>query len=110
MAENVIPRRNYSSLADVKLPRSKRASNGDTLCSSEGESTNNELYRQKIVDENMENSQVKVRYVGCSENCDEWRARVDQDTCQCVVLPKKLAHHTREYIDRKNNNAIFVYT
>ena len=29
-------------------------------------------------------------------------------TQQCVVRPKKPTHHTREYIDRKNNNAIFA--
>ena len=37
-------------------------------------------------------------------------AKLDQDTQQCVMQPKKPACHTREYIDRKNNNAIFMHT
>jgi len=61
-----------ASLADVKLPRKKRNTNRNLSRGSiEGETTNNELYRLEIVDENMETSQVKVRYVGYSADYDE---------------------------------------
>jgi len=33
-----------------------------------------------------------------------------QDTRYCVVRPKKPACNTSDYIDKKNNNAIFAYT
>jgi len=62
----------------VKLPRKKRNTNRNLSRGSiEGETTNNELYRLEIVDENMETSQVKVRYVGYSADYDERRARAD---------------------------------
>jgi len=59
--KRTIPRRDYSSLANVKLPRKKRNTNCNLSRGSiEGETANYELYRLEIVDENMETSQVKV--------------------------------------------------
>ena len=71
-----IPRGDYASLANVKLPRSKRTNNCDMPRDSKGEA-NRKLYRLEIVDKNMETSQVKVIYVGYSTDFDEWRARED---------------------------------
>ena len=71
-----VPRRDYASLADLKLPRIKKSNNRSTprLSDSEGEA-NGELYRVEVVEENTATSQVKVRYIGYSTSFDEWREK-----------------------------------
>ena len=71
-----VPRRDYASLADLKLPRIKKSNNHSTprLSDSEGEA-NGELYRVEVVEENTATSQVKVRYIGYSTSFDEWREK-----------------------------------
>ena len=69
-----VSRRDYVALADVKLPRSRKKSSHGTRIVEDG---NDELYRLNIVDEDVNNSLVKVRYIGYSSDFDEWRARDD---------------------------------
>ena len=68
-----ICRPDYVAVADLKLPRNrKRSSHYNPTVES-----NDELDRICIIDEDVENSLAKVRYVGYGSDFDEWKARDD---------------------------------
>ena len=58
----------------TKLPRQAKRHQKDIHrvqnCSEE-----NKLYRLKVLEEDANNSLVKVRYIGCSSTYDEWRLK-----------------------------------
>lgn len=64
---------NYRELTNIKLPR-RTVSRSSTKPSS---LVDNTLYRLRVVEEDKENSLVKVRYVGYGSERDEWRASKD---------------------------------
>ena len=69
-----VSRPNYRQLADVKVPktmnRTRRRDGDDSLPDST-------LYRLRILEEDPEKRRVRVRYVGYSDEYDEWR-RMDE--------------------------------
>ena len=71
-----VPNQDYVSLAncDIKLPRQAKRRQKDIHrvqnCSEE-----NKLYRLKVLEEDANNSLVKVRYIGYSSTYDEWRLK-----------------------------------
>ena len=69
-----VSRPNYRQLADVKVPktmnRTRRRDGDDSLPDST-------LYRLMILEEDPEKRRVRVRYVGYSDEYDEWR-RMDE--------------------------------
>ena len=78
MATALRPRRptirlDYCSLADVKVPKRICVS---TRSRGDVNSTAGKLYR--VLEEDEANADhVKVRYIGYSSECDEWRSRKD---------------------------------
>ena len=65
-----VSRLDYRQLADFKIPqRNTRIRRKDKIDSS----PDSTFYRLRVLEEDKENRKVKVRYVGYSDNYDEWR-------------------------------------
>ena len=72
--KRLVSRPNYRQLANFKVPKTinkthRRDKNGSLLDST--------LYRLKILEEDEVKRRVKVRYIGYSDEYDEWR-RIDE--------------------------------
>ena len=60
-----IERRNYKEIADVQVPRCRRALQ---------KSAKDQLYPIEIMERDDEQGQVKVHYIGYGERYDEWKS------------------------------------
>lgn len=97
-----IPRPDYVTLAscNIKLPR--RTKHHKPWMDSHGiqnSEEENKLYRLKVLEEDLNNNLVKVRYIGYSSEYDEWRLRDeivdlsdDSSENDCTDFPASIQH------------------
>ena len=70
---------NYHELADVKIPRESPVLSKTVKSRkvSPSTSSDSQLYRLKVIENDDTNGRVKVRYIGYEEEYDEWKLLED---------------------------------